>query len=195
MSRAINSVKSLGFVLAALCIAGAPLCAQAATVTVNLNLGHASLTRTDIAVDSSTPQFFYESFVTEPLIAPDGTVLDLGGVLIANFGSQNSGRLTPGPGGFFDPSLFYGGGAITVSVNHLSPSSYLFIHLKFLNGLGQTEYGYAQFNSNGDLEEIRYEQAAAVATPLPATSALFISGVAMFGYAARRRKRLKAAAR
>jgi hypothetical protein len=183
MSRTIKSIESSGAALAALCLAGVASQANAATVTVPFPIAHDSNTATNIAIDSSTPQFVYDSYVDTTYIT---------GAQKANFNTQNSGLIAASLNNgspTVDPSLVYSSGSTQVSYkNGLEGSGY--VQLAFLNGSGIEEFGFASFNEFGDLVSITYEPAAA--TPLPASWALFVGGTGMLGLLARRRRKAAA---
>lgn len=174
MSR---TIESSGAALAALCIAGMTSQANAATVTVNLNLGVANGVNSPIAIDSATPQFFYDSDLT---------------IKETYFGAQNSGMLSSAgltTSAVIDPDpAHYVLGPDRIKVAGFVGTVTGFIQLSFLNDSNVREFGYATI-TNGDLVSITYETADIIATPLPASWALLTGGVGMLGLAARRRRR------
>jgi hypothetical protein len=178
MSR---TIESSGAALAALCIAGVSSQANAATISVFL--AHDSDIKTNIAIDSATPQFFYDSYNFFG-----------SGPQKADFGTQNSGLIaTSGNNGVavVDPTLTYVPATVNVSKNDSLEGSG-FVQLAFISDTGQ-EYGYASFNEFGDLVSITGDITSVNLTqaevPLPASWALFTGGVAMLGLVAQRRRR------
>jgi len=180
MSR---KLESSGAALAALCIVGVSSQANATTISIS-DITHDQLHRTDIAIDSSTAQFYYDSFITSPLGSYPG------GDVKANFGAYGSaGIFTPGQS-TPDPALAYSGGSTTV---YKSGSTALtgYVNLAFTNGAAQQEYAVATF-SNGDLisiGDVTTVTESVSSTPLPASWALLVSGSAVFGLIATRRRR------
>lgn len=184
MSR---TIESSGAALAALCVAGMSSQAGAATVVMPIFVAHDSNTSTNIAVDSSTPQFTYNSYLDTFPTGDDTTT----SIQKANFGTQNSGLIaTSGNGGSptVDPTLTYVPNNVQVSkYDSLQGSGY--VQLAFLNQSGIQEFGFASFNEFGDLVSITYETADPSAVPLPASWALFTGGAGMLGMVAQRRRR------
>jgi hypothetical protein len=186
MSR---TIESSGAALAALCLAGVSSQANAATVTIPVSILHDSNVYTNIAIDSATPQFFYNSYIYNkyPFYGQE-----------ADFGTQNSGQIAAsGNAGTnsVDSALTYGNSTTEVSYKNLLTGTG-YVQISFFDELSnQTEYGYASFNQFGDLVSITGDissvtlNAVANTTPLPASWALFTGGAALMGAVAQRRRR------
>ena len=69
-----------------------------------------------------------------------------------------------------------------------------FVNLEFTNGAGDTEFGYATFNtSDGTLESITYQTAGSTAAvPESSTWAMLIAGAGVTGLVVHRRRRRSA---
>lgn len=162
--------------LAALCIVGVSSQASATTIAT-----HDQLYRTNIAIDSSKAQFYYDSYLT----APDFPVYS-GGDLKADFGAYNTATFST------DPYTSFGSGSTNVYKNSASFAYTGYIELAFTNKSGQAETAQANF-TNGDLVSITGDDitsvTASTATPLPTSWALLASGSAVFGLIATRRRR------
>jgi len=179
MSRTIKPIETSGAALAALCIAGLSSQAHAATVTVPFFVAHDSNVTTNIAIDSSTTNFFYDSYQALDQKADFGST---GTGLTADNGANGSN--TTSPYSHYTPNSSY-----TVSDGGVLQGSG-YIQFSLFNDHGDQEYGFASFNSSGDLLSYTYE----TATPLPAAWTMFVGGTAMLGLVARRRRRRKTAA-
>jgi hypothetical protein len=186
MSRRIRSIESSSAALAVLCIAGASSHANAATISAFVD--SETYGNTSIAIDSSTAQFSYNVFLSSPFFSYPG------GDQKATFNTAlgSSGQIGPTNIAAVNPSASYSSGADTAAKNGSSLGT-AYIQLAFLNGLGQQEYAFASFNSQGDLVSITGDinsvTLSAVAAPLPAAWALFVSGAGLLGCAAKRRRR------
>jgi hypothetical protein len=177
MSR---TIETSGAALAALCIAGVSSQANAATVTYDLNLPYNSGLETEIGIDSTTPQFNYNSET-----ANYKTVV----------GTMNSGAFaSSGLSGSaaIDSSLTYAPNHPGLKVAGLDGLFTGYVQLAWTNDSNVQEYGYATF-TGGDLTSITGDITSVtltnVATPLPASWALLASGSAVFGLIATRRRR------
>lgn len=181
MSPTIKSFESSGTALAALCIAGMSSHANASTVTVDLNLNYASDLYTSIAIDSATPQFYYNSEVSQ---------------YKTYFGTLNSGMLATSllaGSPDIDSSLTYVPKPSGIKVAGLSGLQTGYIQLSWLNDSSVQEYGYATF-TGGNLDsitgnDITVTSESVANTPLPASWALFVGGVGLLGLVAKRRRR------
>jgi len=178
MSR---TIETSGAALAALCIAGMPSQANATVVTVNDFLAYNSGTDTPLSIDSSTANFFYNSYFFYGQKADFGST---GSGLTANNGVNGSATTDPYVGGYTPYSSY------TVSNDSGTLQGTGYIQFSLFNDHGDQEYGYASFDSAGDLLSYTYETAAA--TPLPAAWAMFVGGTAMLGLVARRRRKAAA---
>ncbi len=155
--------------LAALGVTGFATTANAALVTITENLPFDSGNYTDIAIDSSTPQFYYDSFKG-----------------VTTFGTQNSGAIAAGnSSATIDPTASYASGSEKEA--GLAGNYYSHIQLSFENDDGVTEYGYASFTRDGSLKSITYDSVSAV--PEPSSWALLIAGAGLTGAVMHRRKR------
>jgi hypothetical protein len=181
--RTMKAFETSSAALAALCIAGIPSHAKASSVTVTLDLGYNEhvFIPSDIAIDSTIPQFVYDSY--------------LGGKFNeccdANFGTLSSGLIASSGingVGAIDPALTYSPSGFLVSDKGALQGSG-FVQLAFLNSRDQEEFGFASFDGSGDLLSITY-QPAVTATPLPKSWLLLISGLGAIGLATRRRRRV-----
>src|SRR5215471_4841561 len=140
MSLSIKTIETPGAALAALCIAGAGS-ANATTVTVDLNLSFFSGPNTPIAIDSTTPQFFYSNVDFKSFV-----------------GTQNSGMFaSSGLSGSaaIDSSLTYAPNPSGIKVAGLG-SSTGFIQLSFLTDTSVQEFGFATI-TDGTLVSITYD--------------------------------------
>src|SRR5665213_1044602 len=158
MSRTLKSLESSGAALAALCIAGV---SQAGATTVNYSdITHGQLHKTDIAIDSSTAQFYYDSVITAPINIdnppPGPSIHYPGGDLKASFGSYGAGALGAQLTGLpsVDPAGTYTSStADTVFKTGTDAVNFTgYIQLQFLVGSSE-KYGYASFE-DGDLKSI-----------------------------------------
>jgi hypothetical protein len=177
----VKTFQTSSATLAALCIAGVSSHANAATVTVPDFIAFNSNTSTDIAIDSTTPQFYYSS-ATDPTYTSkyDASLYTQNTGLIASSGAYGVGTV--------DPTLSYAPGSAQVAYkNGLEGSGY--VQLAFLNSNDQEEFGFASFDGSGDLLSITYQPAAA---PLPSSWTLLIAGLGVLGVMAHRRRRVAA---
>jgi hypothetical protein len=177
-SRTIKPIESSGAVLAALCIAGLSPQAHASTVTVNLNLNYDTDLYTNIAIDSMTPQFYYD--------AEASNVKDY-------FGTQSSGEFASnGLSGTdqINSGLTYAATPGGLKVAGLDGLFTGYLQLSWFSDSNVQEYGYATFTA-GDLTSITGNDISVTlsSTPLPASWALFVGGLGMLGLAAQRRRR------
>jgi hypothetical protein len=178
----VKGFETSSAALAALCIAGVSSHANASTLAIPLdyNTGQSI----DIAIDSTTPQFNYDS------------TKYLG--YVATFSTLNSGGFAPsGVNGVnaIDSSLTYspsppGGLGVAYKGETGSP---FYVQLAFYNSDHQEEFGYASFDNVGDLASITCSECNSdetfVVTPLPSTWLPFISGLGALGFAAAQRRR------
>jgi hypothetical protein len=175
--------------LAALGLVGAGGSAHAALVTETYDVLPSFLVSTPIAVDSSSPQYFYNGVKTGFLTGHYEFGSTTGG-LIASTGVDGVGSV--------EPSLSYSSQSLDMAHAHKLSATFNgmgYVNLEFTNGKGQTEFGYATFDTTpgadlGELETITY----ATAAPEPSTWALLIAGAGVLGLATRRRRRAALAA-
>ena len=182
----VKGFETSSAALAALCIAGVSSHANASTLAIPLdyNTGQSI----DIAIDSTIPQFNYDSKQY-----PDGHVATFSTLSSGLFGSGVDGvamsnsslsySASP-PGGLF-VSNFFNKGAPTGNSGY--------VQLAFYNSDHQEEFGYASFDNVGDLASITCSECnsdvTSVVTPLPSTWLLLISGLGALGFAAAQRRR------
>ncbi len=172
----MRSVKTPIATMAALGVAGIVTQAHATIITVPFTTSWSSGTDTPIDING-VQEFAYNSKQVVP------------GYYEATFGTVGSGEIattfnagTPS----FDSSLTYQNAAPASVSKDGALQGTGYVNLLFETG-GQTDYGYASFNSAGDLTSITYETTA---VPEPSTWAMLIAGAGLIGFAARRRAKL-----
>jgi PEP-CTERM motif len=178
--------------LAALGLVGTAGSAHAGLVTETYDIlpsiypdgSHAS-----VAVDSTSPQFFYNGVKTGIGTGHYEFGSTTGG-LIASTGVDGVGSVQPSLS--YSPQSLDMAHVLTIFTSFNGTG---YVNLEFTNGAGKTEFGYATFDTargpdRGELETITYQSAV----PEPSTWALLIAGAGVLGLATRRRRRAALAA-